>query len=346
MADAFEVLDLAAAIALHEALPAARRPASLHPIYVQADARRDPSLQPTFVAFRSQGEVWTHGFHLSPAPGTEWFGASSPYGYGGPLSTSEDAGFLRAAWSAYANWMEAQRVVAEYLRFHPLPANDRFYGGQVQENRQVVCIDLAAGDPQAGYATRLRQTLKKAGRAGLHYEERPLSAPGQAAAFGAYYRDAMRAIGADGFYLFEDDYFQAFADTHGPGQARLGLVTHSDHGDNWLAACLLLDAPALREYHLAASAPAGRPLGAASFALHGAALAAKARGASAFYLGGGTDRREDNPLLFFKGGFSPERLPYRVGSHVFHAAGYEALKARFPAQWAAHPERPIFWRMV
>lgn len=343
MADAIERLDLAAAIALHEALPPERRPATLHPHYVQADARRNPILEPLFLAYRSQGETWLQGLHRTQVADTGWWDASAPYGYGGPLSTSEDAGFLRAAWDAYAAWMQAQRVVVEYVRFHPVPGNERFYGGPVQDNRQVVCIDLGAGDPQAGYATRLRQTLKKGERAGLRYHERSLAEPGLAAEFGAYYRAAMQAIGTDPFYLFDDGYFEAFAAT---GMARLGLVTRPEQGAGWLAAALLLDAPALREYHLAASSPEGRSAGAASVALDGAARAAQVLGARAFYLGGGNDRREDNPLLFFKGGFSPLRLPYRTGACVFHEEGYEALKARFPAEWAAHPERPIFWRMV
>jgi hypothetical protein len=278
--------------------------------------------------------------HLTEVPGGHWRDASSPYGYGGPVSTSDDPAFLREAWQAYAGWMRAQRVVVEYIRFHPVLANERHYGGQVQDNRQVVCLDLAT-DPQAGYATRLRQVVKKAQRQGARYAEVPLA--GHAAAFGACYRAAMQAIGADPFYLFDDAYFQAFADS---GLARLGLVTHPDHGDAWLAACLLLDGPGVREYHLAAGTPEGRPFGAASLALHGAALSARERGAQRFYLGGGTDRRQDNPLLFFKGGFSPLRLEYRTGACVFHEEGLEALRQRFPEAWAAHPERPIFWRKV
>lgn len=343
MIDGIEVLGLQKAIALYESFPEQRRPATLHPIYLESDARRNISLQPTFVVFRSQGETWMHSLHRTRIPDSDWWDASSPYGYGGPLSTSDNDQFLGDAWIAYADWMREQRVVVEYVRFHPLPANDRFYGGYVLDNRQVVCIDLTLSDPQAGYANRLCQTIKKAERLGLNYVEIPFASLDLAIAFGSYYRAAMNAIGADSFYLFDDSYFQAFAES---GQARLAICTHPEHGENWLAACLLLDAPGVREYHLAATVIEGRSYGASSFALHRAALAAKDRGADYFFLGGGTDRSESNSLLFFKGGFSSLRLPYRTGWSVFHEEGYGLLKSRFCDAWRLHPDRPIFWRMV
>ncbi len=342
MADgALHRLSLTEAIAQHALLPLSLRPATLHPLYVEADARRNSALRPVFLTWREQSETWSHAVHLTDIEGTEWRDASSPYGYGGPLSTSDDPAFLQRAWQAYGEWMQAHQVVVEYVRFHPVLANERHYCGQILDNRQVVSINLAASGPGTGYAARLQQVVKRAHRLGVQYRELPLA--GWAAAFGAYYRSAMQAIGADPFYFFDDAYFQALTDS---GLARLGLCTHPDHGEDWLAACLLLDGNGVREYHLAATKPEGRRFGASSLALHGAAQVARELGQRQFYLGGGTDRREDNALLFFKGGFSGVRLPYRTGWSVFHPAGYEALRQWFGDSWTAYPERPIFWRKV
>ncbi len=342
MAERLRRLTLAEAIALQERF-AAPRPGTLHPMYVEADARRDAALQPAYLAYAARGEHWMHALHLTRVPGTDWLDASSPYGYGGPLSTSDDPGFVSEAWAAYTQWMREQRVVVEYVRLHPVLANERFYGGAVETNREVVWIDLQAhGAVEAGYASRLRTTLKKAARAPLAYREEPL-AP-HAAAFGSYYRAAMQAIGADPFYLFDDAYFAQLA---GTGLATLGICTlQQGDASDWLAACLLLDGAGLREYHLAATNAQGRPWGASSFALDQAARAAQQRGARGFYLGGGTDRRPDNALLFFKSAFSRERLAYRTGATVFDGAAYEELKQLFPQAWRAHPERPIFYRKV
>jgi hypothetical protein len=338
--EAMRPLTLGQAAVRHEKMAVPLRPATLHPHYVAADAVRHPGLQPVYLCFEDQGECWMHSLHLTDLAGTALKDASSPYGYGGPLATTDDAGFLAAAWGAYVGWMREQRVAVEYVRFHPLLGNERHYGGSVGYNRQVVSVDLTVDDITASYAPRLRQTLKKAAGAGLMYEEHDLRP--DAAGFGAYHRCAMREMNADAFYLFEDDYFERLAMS---GLATLGICRQSG-SDAWLAAGLFLDGRGVREYHLAATNDAGRKLGASSFALHQGALAARRRGLGQLYLGGGTDASAANALLFFKSSFAPNRLAYRTGWTVFDTQAYDELKARFPSEWAAYPERPIFYRKV
>ena len=341
-ADSLRPLSLAQAIDAYESFALALRPATLDPRYVAADASRTRLLRPVHLSFELRGERWIHSLHLADIEGTDLRDASSPYGYGGPLSTSDDPRFLAAAWQAYAGWMAQQNVVVEYLRFHPVLGNDSHYPGAVVDNRPVVWIDLASADFTAGYAQRLRHTLKKASRAELVYRELPLAH--ETRSFGAFYRDAMSAIGADPFFQFDDAYFALLAQG---GRATLGVCGQGDDTNApWLSAGLFLDGVGIREYHLSASTPQGRAVGAAAFALHAAALSARARGARRLYLGGGSDVRPDNPLLFFKSGFSDQRLCYRTGSNVFNPRAYDRLKQLFPAAWAAHPERPIFYRKV
>lgn len=336
-------LTLAQAVARYESMALPLRPATLHPEYVATDAIRNPILQPAYLSFEAQGECWMHALHLTDVPGTQLKDGSSPYGYGGPLSSSSDPSFLAAAWQAYVSWMRGQQVAVEYVRFHPVLGNERHYGGQVADNRQVVCIDLDDQDFAARYAVRLRQTLKKAADAGFVYEEYAVGP--WASDFAAYHRAAMRDMQADPFYLFDVAYFERLVAT---GFAKLGVCRHRDQAtdDPWLAAALFLDGVGVREYHLAATTDEGRKAGASSFVLHQAALAGRGHGVRKLYLGGGTDARLDNPLLFFKSAYSPQRLIYRTGLTVFNAQAYDELKDRFPVQWAAHPERPIFYRKV
>lgn len=338
-AETMRMLAFDEAVARYEAMPLDVRPATLHPQYLVADASRNAALQPVFLCHEDGNACWLHGVHVTDVPGTPLHDASSPYGYGGPLCSSDDPAFGAAAWAAYVAWMREHRVVVEYIRFHPMIANDRHYGGHVVDNREVVCVDLRQDDIAAGYALRLRQGLKKAAAAGLAYEEADLR--DVVHEFGGFYREGMRAIGAGPFYLFEDAYFAQLA---ADGLARIGFCRASS--GEWLAAALFLDGHGVREYHLAAGSAAGRAANAASFVLHRGALAARDRGLATLYLGGGSDARADNPLLFFKAAFSPQRLRYRTGWTVFDDARYDELKQRFPRERAAHPERPIFHRIV
>jgi UDP-N-acetylbacillosamine alanyltransferase len=341
-AEEMQSLTLGQAVARHERMEATLRPATLHPRYVAADAARNPMLRPLYLTFEAGGECWMHSLHVTDVPGTGLRDASSPYGYGGPVCSTDDPSFVADAWRAYTAWMREYRVAVEYVRFHPMCGNERHYGGHVADNRQVVRVDLTAADISFQYAARLRQAVKKAAGAGLVYEECELGP--RAREFGAFHRAAMREMEADPFYVFQDDYFEGLAAT---GLASLGTCRRSGGSDaGWLGACLFLDSNGLREYHLAATRAEGRKLGASSFALHEGALAAHRRGMQWLYLGGGTDAAADNPLLFFKSGFSPQRLTYRTGWNVFDLAAYDRLKERFAGEWAAHPERPIFYRKV
>jgi hypothetical protein len=332
-------LTLEQAVALHERIVVPLRPATLHPRYVAADAGRNGALRPVYLIFETQGECWMHCVHMTDVPGTAHRDASSPYGYGGPLCSTDDPSFIGASWQAYLHWMRGHRAVVEYIRFHPILGNERHYGGNVVDSRQVVWLDLGASDMTAGFASRLRQALKKTAAAGLFYEENDLAS--QAREFADFYRAAMREMSADPFYLFTDDYFEALAAVP---RARVGICR--DGAGGWLAAALFLDGHGLREYHLAAANQAGRGISASSFVLHEGALAARRLGLQKLYLGGGSDARPDNPLLFFKSAFSRKRLSYRTGWTVFDAQAYDELEQRFPRERAAHPERPIFHRIV
>ncbi|MEO8656434.1 MAG: hypothetical protein ABI409_20090, partial [Ramlibacter sp.] len=326
----------------HERMTVPLRPATLHPRYVAADARRNGMLRPVYLSFESQGEYWLHSFHMTDIPGTDYADASSPYGYGGPLCSSDHPSFLDASWLAYLDWMRSHRAVVEYIRFHPILGNERHYGGNVLESRQVVWLDLQATDMTDSHASRLRQGLKKAAAVGLVYEEIDLATC--AREFAAYYRAAMREMNVDPFYLFDDAYFEGLA---GVPRTRVGICRPRDAGaGEWLAAALFIDGRGVREYHLAGSNQVGRSMGASGFLLNEGALAARQSGLQKLYLGGGTDASPRNPLLFFKSAFSRERLVYRTGWTVFNDRAYDELQQRFPRERLAHPDRPIFHRIV
>lgn len=317
-------------------------PATVHPSYVVADAARDRSLQPVFLHFHESGHDWMHNFHVTDIPDTPYKDASSPYGYGGPISTCSNPHFLHRAWQAYRRWMQDHGVVVEYVRFHPLLNNHNWYGGTVVPNRKVVWVDLLDAHYPNAYAARFRAAVAKAQSLGLVYTESALS--GQEQAFGTFYRNAMRAMQTDPFFWFDDGYFRELAATD---RARLGICRNpSEPQDAWLSACVLLEGDRVTEYHLAATSATGKRCGAACFVLHRCAALALQRGMHRLYLGGGSDRDANNSLLFFKAGMSPRQLDYHTGMQVFDEVGYRALQRHFADAWAAHPERPIFHRKV
>ena len=324
--------DLAQAQRQFETLPQELQLVSLSPRFAAADATRQDALQARFLGFRQDGQLWLNSIHVRPLPGSNGaLGAISPYGYGGPLSNSLDSGFLRAAWEAYTRWCREHSVLAEFCRFHPQAANHRFSGAEASENRQTVSVDLRAEELQSQYSALARRKLKRAQASGAR--ARFSRDAGDWRRFAGFYRDAMQAAGAAGWYLFGDGYFQAMSELP---EAWLCIC---EAGDTWWSAGLYLFGREVIEYHLGASAPQGHEAGTPTLMQHEAAQQGRAAGAHSLYLGGGTDTRGDNPLLFHKLSFSRRQLPFFIGQTIHDEQTYWAVAERAGHDRANPPAR-------
>lgn len=317
----FQQLDNAQARLMFERLPNSQRLFTLSPEYVLADELRDEELQTVFLSYQEGDAFWLHGLHKASIPGTSYFDLQSPYGYGGPVTNNTDKNFLARAWAEHARWCHQEGILAEFVRFHPMADNWKFYGGDSKVDRLTVALSLEGEDITASYQTRVRTAIRKATRGGVttrwerasvHFER-----------FAQFYRQAMKDIGADEYYLFSDPYFCALATSQ---NSWLGIC---QQGGSWLAAGLFLASGDVLEYHLSATTQVGKSIGATNLLLHSAAEWAKKTRFRWLYLGGGTDAREDNPLLFFKAGFSQSRKPFRIGHFVHMRPEYNRLKAEF-----------------
>lgn len=328
-------LSLAEAASTFRGMPARWQLASLHPQLVELDAMRDRLLRPVHWCFRAGERVLLHSFHLGANPGLGVTDIQSATGYGGPLSNSDDPAFLRDADTAARRWAAEHGVVAEFLRFHPMVPHARWYAGEVARNRDTVRIDLAR-DPAEQYQPRRRTDVRRFLKAGVRVERVPAEAMRQL--FPPMYRDSMDQAGALARYYFGQDYFDALL-----GLERVeGWLAYEDA--RALAGAIVLVSPeaGVAEYHLGAKSAGAERHKATVGLLHVAAGAYRERGLRDFYLGGGRSVAEDDSLLYFKRGFSPQTDPYHIGSRVYDARHYERLKAQFPA--ATGSGRVLFYK--
>jgi len=198
-----------------------------------------------------------------------------------------NVGFLDRAWRAYVEWARTAGIAAEFIRLHPLAENASFYGGQIDEDRQTVWINLQAEHLFAEYQTRVRTSIRKAEKSGMRFSW--VNNDEILGRFASFYRDAMDAISASPFYFFDDGYFAQLAAWPA---AKLGVCLLDDQ---WVSAGLFLYGGNTVEYHLAASTGLGKRFSASNLLLHEVGTSAKAEGYSRLYLGGGTDRQPDKP---------------------------------------------------
>jgi hypothetical protein len=272
---------------------------------------------------------------VRPIPDTDLSDFESPYGYGGPVATTEDPAFLAEAWEGFAAWARRERVIAGLLRFHPLLQTERFARHpdvQTWFDRETVVLDLSRplDAVVADYARDNRNRLKAAAKAGVRVER----AGGHEAlrTFAAIYADHMEELGAHESYQFGVEYFDAVANL-GPDAYRVYLACRDGQA---IGGALVLLSQRFAHYHLSAARREHFGL-APNNALRDAVIRDLLGGPwQALHMGGGRTSDPADPLLAFKAKFSKERARYFVGRMVVDAGARADLARR----WAErHPER-------
>ena len=323
------------ALQTYKTLPAEIRAPGLHPYYVIADALRDPELKPSFWIYKEGAHVYYHAFHISPIPCLPgWFDIQSPYGYGGPIATTTDPEILTRAHSAFSNWCHEYKILVEFIRFHPILQNERYFSGDHFIDRTTIAIDLS-GEFKIQYSKRVKQKIKKLPLHGLSYTQKNKK---DFAFFCECYGTTMQRIGADVSYFFPQDYFKQLYQWE-----QCEILTASEEASLPCAASIFLKDGNLMEYHLSCTTERGFTLDATTFLLNSIALSAQALGITWLHLGGGTDNSNDNPLLFFKKGFSNSIFSFKIGRAIHNKQHYQTLKEQFAS--AGKPiDKVLFYR--
>jgi len=310
------------ALAVFEAFEHRRTPPSLHPDYVIADATRDPLARPAFFVHRDGKDLFYHPFLMRPVPDTGFSDIESAYGYGGPLSTSDDPGFLDCAHQEYLEWCHQENVLVEFVRFHPLLENWRWYRGDIRDNRQTVWIDLQHTNLLASFDKQLRYDIRAATKLGLSTKIYRDDIKHGITHFINMYHSTMNRLDAAQFYHFTGKYFHNIASIPG---VFLMLTLDSNRP---VAGALFLSSGATVEYHLSASEQINTSSGATKLLIHDACCYAKCNGHEALHLGGGTQPGDDNKLFFFKSRFSKNRGTFYTGKIIHNTEAYNELRNR------------------
>jgi len=247
--------------------------------------------------------------------------AITPYGYGGPVAVGPEPPVERF-YELYESWCRSRGVVSTFIRFHPLFANQRQAPAGVHVERLADTIAWALDsdlDLFAGLHPKHRNKVRKARAAGLEVAVR--EAPPSLSEFAALYEATMSRLGADDFYFFPADYWQALDD----GLRERIVLVEARFGDELATAALCFATPPWLHYHVSGTSERGREAAAANLVLFEAACWGQAQSLEQFHLGGGAGGREDT-LFHFKQRFFPEgRHEASVGKLVHGTDAYLAL---------------------
>lgn len=262
---------------------------------------------------------------LRPLPDGSGWDSTSAYGYGGPVAASGRG--AAALGTALDGWARENGVVATFLRLHPLLDNARLVAPTAAlVVGRTVGWDVTPGrDLLALMHPHHRRAVRKADRAGL---EVTVCRPPCLDEFRELYEITMRRRGAEAFYFFSPEYWEALL----AEGAALGLVLIEGRLDGALVAALLcLSEGRWLHYHLGASNDAARSIGASNRCFLAAAEWAQARGMNRFHLGGGLGGSSSGALLVFKHRFDPTGalLPFEVAKLVHDQERYRQLAGTY-----------------
>jgi predicted N-acyltransferase len=248
---------------------------------------------------------------------------ATPMGYGGPVAAGA-APPVDAFFDEYERWCAEAGIVATFVRFHPLLANQRLAEGHWHLEHIGHSIGWrlhgrSSDDLFAGMGSHHRRLARRALAAGVATSA--AAEPADLAAFISLYEDTMRRKGASAFYLFPGAYWELLTT-----DLREALVRFDAVLDGELAASILcLASEPYLHYHLGCSTEQGQRVGVNHLLFHAAASWAAERGFERLQLGGGVGGFEDS-LYDFKRRFDPEgACPAYLGKAVHDLETYLAL---------------------
>ena len=314
--------------------------------------RFQPGARAIMFTYQEANEVWAYPFLLQPithigehALDQTWFDIETAYGYGGPLASTEETGFLTEAHCAFAEWCQEQGVVAEFVRLHPLLHNERWLDPRVElvYDRGTVSLRLRElTSSELPYNSTARNMLRRAERARLHVQAYPVY--DHFDQFVTFYLRTMDRVHADEYYYFNEEYFRGLRELI----QKTGWLLVAQQDEEWIATAIFLKGPVWLHYHLSASNPDKRVPGATNQILHAAAQIGSQHGLERLHLGGGRTSKPDDSLLKFKRSMATDSHSFYIGKRIHNQDVYASLRAIWEQQYSSlvpkYGQRVLFYR--
>lgn len=271
----------------------------------------------------------------------------SPYGYGGPVvnPAGEAPQFLQQAWSRFSEWCAAERIVSEFVRFHPLLENVRWSPQAMRTFKDRVTVPIMLESYEgtlrgSSYYRTHRQMLNKAERLGFSFHV--LTGRSELSWFVPLYQETQEFLQAGSETSFGMKYFETL--TEGLGErAWLGVVKQSGA---ITAAALVLESPVYLHSHLMGYRRNMPTAGMTNVLYHGIALEGASRGKAVLHMGGGRTACEQDSLLRFKESLSPARADFWLGTICHNHTQYEELGREWERKNGPRPKNYFqFYRL-
>lgn len=249
----------------------------------------------------------------------KYYDLSTPYGYGGWIIEGEDR---KTLFSEYDKWLKKNRIVSEFVRFHPLLHNQEYCSGYYDVIRlgEVVHMDLSSPERiWENITSKNRNMIRKAmkndvkiynGRYPLIYDR-----------FREIYNLTMDKDGADKYYYFPSEFYTSVLND----LSHNAQVFWAEKEGQIIAASIILAANGRLNYHLSGSIIEYNNLAPTNLLLYEVALWGSKNGFRTLYLGGGVGSENDSLFRFKRAFYKGDIEHFYIGKRIVDQDSYEIL---------------------
>ena len=128
--------------------------------------------------------------------------------YGGPLVNTDDEIFIDEFEENFIDFCANNRIIAEFIRFHPVLENVNIFKNNIDINlnRRTIVVELDKGIDRIwkeDISSKNRNMIRKAVKNGLEIEITK-----EYRSFMDIYDETMKKVHASSFYFFNEEYYK------------------------------------------------------------------------------------------------------------------------------------------
>lgn len=259
--------------------------------------------------------------------GKKYFDITTPYGYGGPCIVQcggDRKALLEDYYRAFKKYCSENKIVSEFVRFHPILNNLTDFIGiyQTQIIRSTLGTNLKGyEDPvQSEFSKGCRKYIRRALNNGITY--RVTEKPESLYSFKEIYYSTMNRNNATDYYYFDDEYFKDclkyFKDNI--------ILVEAIFEDKVIAVSLCFVYNKRIHVHLSGTISEYLYLSPQYILKYGTVLWGKEKGYELIHYGGGrSNSRGDNLFLFKKKFAQNTEFQFGIGKNIWNEDIYNRL---------------------
>lgn len=289
-------------------------------------SRKNGEGQPLLFLYKGkEGSIaWPLILRLFRARNKEWKDFTSAYGYPGPLVKGHITASDRAEWTrCIVRWCKEHAIVSIFSRLNPLIESASVLAnlGEIRTIGPTIPIDLR--EPIDVQRTKFRSSLKR----GINKLEKMGAVCKEVDRFANLdefmniYEETMSLRDAKDYFFFSREYYEALFSAKDFDARMYGVFLDG----RMVCAGIFVYTGNIVQYHLGGTLSSFFGCAPSKLLHDKVRIYATEKGVEWFMLGGGVGGCDD-PLLYFKSGFSRLKMPYKVANIIMDPVAYEMLE--------------------